>query len=367
MAAPSFDDLYNLGKAEMLLKRPDLFLAPGDVTDFLVAAAAAMADKNIQYTAEEFRKTFIDGATGDDLTTLVDDHFNIQRNPATAATVTLDVTRPTAGGGEPAGTLPTGFTVSTETDANGDRQEYTFDAPLSWALSEVATKQVAATAVTAGRDGNVGASEITNLVDAPFDTSITVSNPAAAAGGNEEEPDTDLRARTRQFPSTLRRGTLAALEFGALQVASVRVATAVEDANFLVTVFVTDQTGASSAQMVADVAAELENWRSAGVNVTVTGGTVLSQDIDYSLTVKAGTNVAALEPLISAALTARLARLAVGDGTAGSEGVLRREVLQAVIICVDPDNILGASINTPAADVVPTAGQLIRAGTITRS
>ncbi len=367
MSAPSFDDLYTIGKAELQLKRADLFVAPGDVSDFVIASQAAMADKVAEFAAQEFRKTFIDGATGDDLTTLVDDHFGIQRSIATAATVSITFTRPSAGGGEPAGSISIGTTISTETDEAGERQEYTTDAIATWAFEETGTKIVAATAVVSGSGGNADPATITNIVDAIFDASITVTNAARAAGGNPEETDEELRERARAFPSTLRRGTLAALEFGALTIAAVRVATAIEDATLNVTVFVTDLAGNSTAQMVNDVADELENWRCAGVNVTVTGGTLLAQAIDYSLTVVAGTDVVGLEPLISAAITARLARLPVSDGTATSAGVLHREVIQAAILGVDPAKILAATINTPAADVVPAVGVVLRAGTITRS
>lgn len=365
MATPSFDDLYNIGKAEMLLKRPDLFLAPGDISDFVVAAAAAMADKNVGYAAEEFRKTFIDGATWDDLTTLVSDHYNLSRNPATAATVTLSFTRPSAGGGEPAGTLATGFKVSTAADASGARQEYTTNADVSWALGETGTKTVLATSVVVGRAGNVGANTIQNLVGSPFDSTITVNNTAVAAGGNEVESDDQLRARARAFSSTLRRGTLAALEFGAKIVPTVRVATASEDSNGVVTVFVTDADGNSNVQMVNDVIAELENWRAAGVPVGVTGGAKLTQNISVTLIVKAGTVVANLVASIQAAVTERMAKLPVGNGSADSEGVLRLEVIQATCISVDPENIIGVVVNVPSAAVVPAAGQIIRAGTVT--
>lgn len=365
MAAPSFDDLFNIGKAEMLIRRPDLFLSPGDVSDFLIAAAAAMADKAIQFAAEEFRKTFVDGAREADLTTLADDHFAIIRNAATAAQASVVFARPTNGAG--AGSLPIGTTISTIEDETGQRQEYTLDTAATFGALDLVAPAVLATAVDAGRDGNVGLNTIINVVDALFDPTITVTNALGAGGGNNEESDEQLRERIRAFPSTLRRGTLAALEFGALVVPAVRVATAVEGVTGLVTVFVTDENGSSTAQMVADVILELENWRCAGSVVQVTGGSLLTQAIDLSFVVTAGTDVDVLFPDIQAAVTARLAKLGVGDGTATSEGVLRRAAIAAAAICVDPDNILDVIVNNPTADVIPAIGQVIRAGVITKS
>ncbi len=365
-AAPSFDDLFTIGKAEMLIRRPDLFLAPGDVTDFLMAAAAAMADKNTQFAAEEFRKTFVDGATGDDLTSLANDHFAITRSPATPAQGTVEFSRLTSAAG--AGTLSAGTTLSTIEDETGQRQEYTIDADAVFSGAALGPIAVAATAVDVGRDGNAIVDAITNIVDAVFDPTITVTNPLAFAGGNDEETDEQLRERIRAFPNTLRRGTLAALEFGALTVAAVRVATAIEDATTgAVTVFVTDASGGSTAQMVADVIVALEAFRCAGSIVTVTGGSVLTQAIDISLTLLPGTDEDEIFPDIQTAITERLSKLPVGDGTATALGVLRIEIIQCAAIFVDPDRILGVDVNTPSADVVPAIAEVIRAGAITKT
>ena len=301
MAAPSFDDLFNIGKAEMLIRRPDLFLAPGDVTDFLVAAAAAMADKAIQFAAEEFRKTFVDGAEEAALTTLADDHFSIIRNPETASQVSVVFSRPTSGAG--AGTVSAGTTISTIEDETGERIEFTTDTDAVFGGGDLVAPAVVATSSDLGRDQDVLAATVINVVDALFDSTITVTNALAAAGGNNEETDDQLRERIRTFPSTLRRGTLAALEFGALVVTTVRVATATEGATGLVTVFVTDETGSSNAQMVADVILELENWRCAGTVVQVTGGILLIQAIDLSFVVKAGTDIDAMPYALTAGVS----------------------------------------------------------------
>ncbi len=365
MAAPSFDDLYTIAKAELQLRRPDLFASPGDVSDFILAAIAAAADKAIQHANEEMRKTFVDGATGDDLTVLISDHYGITRQEATAAQVTIGFTRSVFTAG--AGSIPAGTTVATEIDISGERQEFTTDAIVTWGATEVGTKTVTATAVNEGVAGNVDAATITDIVSSIFDANITCSNAAVAAGGNAEESDAQLRERARLYPSTIRRGTSDAIVFGALQVPSVRIATVHEDSGGNATLYVADEAGGSTAEMVLDVETELDEWRCAGVPVTVTGGYVLEQDIDISLTVRAGTDVVALEADIVSAIENRLLRLAVGNGEATSLGVLRRELIQSAAMSVAPDKILGVTVNDPVADIVPDAGQIIRAGTITVS
>lgn len=365
MAAPSFDDLYNIGKAEMLIRRPDLFLAAGDMSDFIVAAMAAMGDKNTQFSAEEFRKTFVDGAKGADLTVLADDHFAIIRSAAAKSTSSVVFTRPTDTAG--AGTIDGGTTISTVEDESGERVEFVTDADVVFGALDLTRPAVTITAVDTGRDGNVGAATVINIVDSVFDTTFTLTNAAAAAGGNDEESDAQLRERIRDFPTTLRRGTLAALEFGSLIVPAVRVATASETASGIVTVFVTDESGNSNAQMVADVIVELENWRCAGSVVQVTGGVIFSQNIDITIIASSGTDVDIVFTDMQAAITERVSRLGVGDGSPSSEGVLRRSAIVSAAIGVDPDNILDIIVNTPSADVVPAVAQVVRVGTITKS
>lgn len=359
MAAPSYDDLYNTGKAEMLLKRPDLFLNEGDISDFIVAMAAAMADKNSHHIAEGILATFLDTAVGDDLTTLVNDHWGLERQNAVAATVTLSFTRTL--GGLPAGNIPAGFTVATAEDANGERQEFTTDAILSWALAESGTKTIGATASVAGRDGNVGAAEITVFVDSPFDSNFSVTNASAAAGGTEAETDDALRERARAFPSTLRRGTAEALAYGAKSVAGVAVATVVEDDDTgLVTIYIADSSGGSSSQLEAAVELEIEDWRAAGTVVEIVGGTVLTQAITLSITAKAGTDTAALVSDIEDAIEARLDKLEIGE-------TLYRSMIRTTVMNVRIDKILEVSVTVPATDVQPSANQVIRAGVITVS
>jgi len=361
-SAPSFDDVYETGKAEMLSRRADLAINEGDVTDVFLNAGAAMVDLALRFDAQAFKETFLDGAVGDALTALVDDHFGLQREAATSAQVSCAFTRPFDAGAEPAGTIALGHVVATEFDANGDEVQFTLDANLVFGLG-VLTLSGACTASVAGRAGNVLANKVTrNLDTIAFDSTFTVNNAALAAGGNLKEPHEELRARARAFYGTLRRGTVAALEYGALQVASVRVATVSENASTgIATVTVTDSDGNSTAQMVSDVVTNLELWRAAGSVVVVVGGSVLSQAITVTVDdVRDGFSVAAHVTLITAAITARMAKL-------GANETLFLDAIIAAIIAIAPDDIFNVTFTVPTIDVVPTAGQVIRAGAISVS
>jgi uncharacterized phage protein gp47/JayE len=244
-------------------------------------------------------------------------------------------------------------------DTDGVQYSYTTDAIVSYGALETGNKTVTVTATQAGRDSNVSAGTVTKIVNSLFDSSITVTNPAAMAGGSEEETDEALRLRVRGFFATLRRGTKEALEYGAKQVAGVSVAYAAESAGF-VDLYIADSTGNSNAQLVSDVEIEIESWRCYGIPVNVTGGQPLSQDVDYTISVKTGTDAAALEADIADAITGAIDKLTLG------ETLYQAKLIQA-ILGVDVDNITNVVINNPTSFVTPAAYQLLRTGTITRS
>lgn len=348
MPAPTFQDLFDIGRAQAILKRPDLTVLPGDVSEMEIAAGAAMADRVVGYDAGQVAATFLDGASGDALTELADDHWNIQRQEASQAVGQVTFT---ASSGPVSGTIPAGTRVRTGPDAAGEFQEFTTDVDLVFAAET--TKSVAATAVTGGQDGNVAAAAIDRIADTLFDT-FTVTNAAAFVGGNPEESDEDLRERVREQNKTLRRATKAALEFGARQVSQVATATVVEDlATGIVTVYVSDSEGNSNATMAAAVETELEQWRAAGVNVTVVGATLVTQAIDFSLVVRTGVDATALVDRVRQAIVSAVNRLRIGE-------TFYRSLAQSAGRNVDPEGILQVTINSPVADVAPAADEVIR-------
>ena len=360
--APSFQDLVIQGESELLALRPDLALNEGDVTEADLHAAAAMADACIRYSALALRETFIDSAEGDALTALVYDHLGLVRQAASSAQVTLTFAR-TSGGG--AGSIPSGTVVATLFDANGKQVRFTTNSATSVGAGNNGPFSVVATASVAGRSGNVASATITKVVDSLFDT-FTVTNAALAAGGNDEESDEELKRRAKTFFQTLRRGTIAALEYGALQVASVRVAVASEDLDSgIVTLLVGDSDGNSTAQMIADVEAEEENWRAAGTLLNVGGSSRVLVTFDATLTVRDGFDLSSATTTLAAAITARSEKLLPGH-------TLFLDAFGAAIINSFPDDIFsveftrvgvaGVDLTTPA-NVPATAAQVNRIDT----
>lgn len=359
--ALNFEDLREIGRAEMVTRRPDLAAVLGDASEMAVTAGAAMADAAVGLAAKGVRDTYLDGAQGDALTTLVSDRYGLDRFEATQAQGSVQFTRTSGGGGL---TIPAGTRVATNPDSAGKFQTFTTDIDLVFGAGVNGPLSVNATCVLGGKDGNVAPSKILRILDTLSDPTFTVNNSAVFVGGSEQESDDALRERARAFYKTLRRGTKEALEFGALQVPTVKRATAVEDAAQIVTVYVSDIDGASNAQMVADVQAELDTgsfggqgaWRALGSCAHVDGGVLFTQVVTLSLAVRTGVDATALVDSVRSAVSARIERLKIG------ETLFRSMILQAVLN-VNPDAIVNATISVPAADVVPSSNQLIRSPT----
>lgn len=376
MPAPSFDDLFNLGKAELIVKRPSLGLRAGDISEMLISGAAAMADRLVGWFAERIAATFLDGASGTDLTELASDHWNISRRLATQAIASITINR--SGANASYQEITGGSPLATDPDSQGNDVQFFTNATISWAPSENGDKTVGITASTPGVTGNLlSANLITRILSTlPAGGTYTIVSSTQPVGGSEEETDEELRDRVRIYPSTLRRGTLAALEYGAKSLSAIAVAkaSAIQDTTGLVTVYVSDASGSSTGAtttvgplvvddgtMTKKVAIELLNWACAGSLVNVSGGAVQTVNISVSVTVKIGVDVNQLIADIQDSVSGRVNKLNIG------ETLYLSDIISAVKI-VDPDNIVNVIVTDPVTNTAPsTPGNIIRPGSVTVS
>lgn len=354
MSEPSWQDFYDLGKATLQARRPTARVEEGDVYDAIIAGTASCATAIVGYGAGKFRSVFLDGAVGDDLTDVCHDR-GVDRDLGDEAIGYLTLTRISAAAG--GGTISAGTRVATQPDVNGDFSTFVLDEDVVFGALDLTKTLVAATCSAVGKNGNVELSTITRFIDQPFDLTITVTNPQRFAGGVEIESDEDLRDRTRGFFLTQARGTIAAIEYGARQVPGVDRVTIVVDESGVVTVYIADADGGSNTALVTAVTVELENWRDAADVVYVTGGVIVSQDINVSLTVRTGVSATALIDRVRQAITNRMARLNPGE-------TLYRDMISAAARDVDREAIVAVNVITPAANVAPAINELIRAGNI---
>lgn len=312
LPAPSFDDLVSLGRAEMLRLRPDLAIADGDVTEAMLYASAAMDDAIIGWVVVQIRNLFFGGAQGEDLDTIIMDRLQLPRDAATRAHGTVTISRSVSGGN--AGTIASGTQIGTAVAQDGSRVVVTTDTDVVVGTG-VFSHDVTVTAVDYGTAGNAQAGTLVNFVTPVLgsDPTIHVTNAQDVAGGNESQSDEDYVQAAISLILTKVRGTLAAIERGALTVPEVAVAVATEDAvTGICTIAVSDQDGNSNGLMLHNVDVAIEEWRAAGSLVQSVGG--VRADLALTISIdeyEPGFDVATATQTIQDSVTTRVNRLRV--------------------------------------------------------
>ncbi len=361
---PSRAELFQVGADAVLLRAearppgrritPDELYTEGSDVNLLMNGAAAMAHEVLYQGQRRVKALLLDGADGPDLDRLVADHFSptIVRKQASPAVVPLTFTRPA---GPLLGvTLVVGTRFKTE---NG--LEFELTTAGSFPIGSNGPISALARATVTGTATNVAPNTITLPSAALPDPEILVTNLVVASGGDDVETDPRLRARARSYFRIVRRGTVPAIQFGCLTVAGVRSATVIEHTdiygypNGLVDAYIADASGNGNIVLATAVIAALYEWRGAGVMVTVIGATPVYQTIVLNLRYQAGIDTAVAFDRARLSVVAAVNQL-------GPQQTLERSMLFEALRRVPGVIVLDDAITTPAGDVVPATGQIIK-------
>ncbi len=365
-ALPTREDYFQTGAREVFARgaarprasrvSPQAVFTEGTDINIILAACSAMADEATRHMAMRIAALYLDGAEKEDLDRLVADRFSptLVRKQASQAVVPLIFTRaipPSAGAPI---TLPVGTQVRTSTGFVFELIE-----AASFSLNSTGPASAAAQALQAGVVGNVAAGTISQFVQTPGDPAILVENEEPATGGADIETDASLRERARDFFRTARRGILAAIEFGALTVNGVVAATAEElldpDGlpNGFVRVFIADNTGQSNTVLAEAVRNALLEFRAAGIVVDVLTTAPRYETIAYQVAFRSGLDTRqAIQQLKS--LTVNAVNLLA------PQEPLQRSMLYALARSIPGSIVPDNAVQTPAGDVFPNAGQVIK-------
>ncbi len=373
---PSRSDLFAAGRAylkQQALTNPNVRITPaiwdvaGSDVNILGGIGSVMGEQLSAAWAQCMKGLFVSTATGAALDRKVYDNFGITRNPAAAATVDVVLRRPTFGAG--GGTIAAGTRMST---ASGSIFSLQTDVPFGPTdLVKGVTTPISAFAAVVGPDQNIQVNTLTAFVDSTFDPTITVTNPAPAAGGTLAESDAQFRGRALVFFLSIRRGILAAIQLAAQTsdpantsqtkqyLSGVAVATAFEIVNpgtalpaGAVELVIGDANGNASSLMIQAVKDNLLWYRSAGIPVFVSGGTVVFEAVQYDLDFESGID--------TKAASAAVAATAVAMSQFNQPGQpLRRSDLIAAARAVPGVIVTDASLPVPVGDIVPATNSTI--------
>lgn len=351
MTIPTFQQLYDAFKAEVQSRRSDLTdWNEGSVLDALAGGSAMLGDESMRFALGLFAELFFDTAKEAALDRLALDRLGLVRKAATAAYGTVTWTRGTAG----AYTVPAGTVIRATVGGESFTVASVYDVALA---AGDTNKDLLVQATSAGRSSNLAATTLTEVVSFPAeDASATVTNAEALAGGSDAETDSVFRDRIRRYYSTLRRGTVAALETGALSVPGVAFVSVDEsdiETTGIVRVYVGDPDARSNSTLAGLVDAELENWRAAGVMVTVSGASRDEVALTLAVDVERGADQVGLATAIRAAV------VGYGDTLAPNRTARLSRIQKAVHDAGGA--ILSASVTSHTADIEPaTAAQAVR-------
>lgn len=357
---PSRLDFFQLARTDIVSRNTKIDpaqvnLAGSDVNIFTgtsaVLAAALMRQLLYRIAAHE-----LDNATEEDLDRLVWDRYQLLRKGSTAAIGNAQISRLSTANG--AGTVPIGTVITTTTGAS-----YVTTSPASFASGDF-TSRCDIRATEAGKATQIGARQLEGFAnpDSLFDPTLTVTNESPTAGGEDAELDPTFRDRARKFWLAARRGTLGAIEFGALKVDGVVSAQAEEVLNSddatparIVYLYIADSTGVSSDALADRVRVALGEWRAAGIQVIVVTSLPEIVGIVLKLRFLANVDTVTLTDVVRTGVVSFVNSLPVNGPLYISQlyATLQRYTSQGLV--VDQD-----TIQAPAGDIIPTTGQTLR-------
>ena len=332
MDFPNFQTLFQLARYEALVRNSsltrDALDREGSDANILVAAACAAGEEVVAQNIRSYAGLFLDSATGDALDKLLFDRYGLTRKVAAASVGSVSFT--TTAPAPVAFTIPAGIQLAT-TDG---LQFETLESEL-FAAGTTGPVYVAVRSILAGADQQARIGTIVNIIsgiqNAPSD--LRVTNTLATAGAADRESDAEFRARGRSYFTTVQRGTASSITQAALTVPGVIRANTFElldsqgRGNYRVACVIADQytdilanyTAANPAyQAQSQVLSQqvfnvLQDYRPAGVFVSVQVAQVKLVPVGLSLSFRAGVNLDTVALNARAAITNYINNLNPGD------------------------------------------------------
>ena len=366
MDFPTFSDLERVARDEALANNnvltKEVIERHGTDANSLIAASAAVGDDLSGQLTQANAGLFFSTSRGNQLDLLAADRFQgeLPRKTAAPARVTARFFLPVAPG--TGFSIPSGTTVSTA-DGRVFRTLAQATFPNTVTFIDVVTQSV-----LAGLNQQIVAGSLTSITGtiAGAPTTLQVTNLLASFGADDDEQDDDYKRRCQSFYPSTRRGTLAAIEQGALTVPGVRSATAYEGDRFVGLIvadaFVAQLINATAIpanyQVQSDALANtiqttLKSWRGGGVQVVITIAVVNLVPITLLLRYRSGFDVNV------ASDDAKAKIMGYVNGLKPQEPFIYNDAIEA-LRRVPGLIVTGHEIISPNGDVIPMALEVLR-------
>lgn len=224
---PKAADLFRVFRDEAVSRSRRLTVnavdRDGSDSNIMGYSAAVVGEEVIGQLATVEENFWLDSTRGAKLDKWAWDRYGMTRKQAAPALV--EIAFSTTAGAPSAFAIPPGTKVATS-----DGKEFQTVVGIVYPQGSTGPVVAVARSTLAGIDQNITAGAIKSITSfiTGRPTDLTVTNPLAAAGGDNVEKDDEYKSRIRRFWKAARRGTKGALETGALAVPGVVRAVAVE-------------------------------------------------------------------------------------------------------------------------------------------
>lgn len=328
----------------------------GSNVNLLLGASSYMAQAVAQQNIESSATNLLDACEDDNLDRWGWDRYQELgiRKGAAPAVMRANVSRVVGGS---SGSVPIGTKVLSR---SGIEYIATTTAPFS---NTTLLTPIDLRAVQAGKEFQIGRNQLVRFAkpEALFDASLNITNDEPSAGGEPAETNDVYRERLRRLGASLRRGTLGAIEAGALTVPGVNSATAIEVLGVegypaqMVELFIADSSGVASIGLANLVRSALEEWKAGGIYVAIRLSVPVLVNITLRLRFKAGVATAALSEQVRQAFVTYINSLPVN-------ATLYRAEMGAILTRFKADGLIASndSIVEPVGDIVPAIGTTLR-------
>jgi len=370
MDLPNFNDFFRIGATEALAANRKLSVEEvyrrGSNVNNIIAAAAAMADDCSAQIAAVRADNYLGSAKNEALDRKILDMYpDLPRKQAAPSLgyVTFYFTATSAFSIPEATVLSTadGTQFITTQLANISAGETSRRVPIRSLLAGSAQKA----------DKNKIRNIITQIAGAPSD--ITCNNVAATFGGDDREQDDDYARRARSRFSAARRATVGAIEQAILEVPGVHRCTVVENLDaigrpigyvqavvadryteqFVSTAVLPPAYSAQLSNLATQIHAQLEDWRAAGVGVSIVFAKVSIVSMNVSLAFTATADQEVVTEIVRAKLIQYVNSLRPGQ-------TLTLEPLQRLIRSTSGVVYTGNELVTPTGDIVCRPQEVLR-------
>lgn len=348
------DTLVNNAIESIAAKIDDIDFSDGEPLRTFIESI--MQEVSLQYWQLEqvYDNSFIDSAYGDDLSELVK-IMGVTREEALNSTGKVKFYRDTAADHDyliPAGTL-----IETLPDSEGVTIQ--FETVENVVLLSGTTYIYAnVKSVNPGFNTNVVANKIITINNPPMGIESAI-NEEAVIGGEDEETDDDLRARTKIALDASGLGTINALSNKILGIPGIKSVKALDMNRGIGTVDILVL--GDSLPMPSTNKTEIENLaqtiKAGGIDVKIIEPSISVQNVSITLTLAPNALLADVNQLVINAVNNYINSLGIGDS------FIKNQLSKEVLNC--SENITDIVINNPTTNITVGSTSIVALGTLT--